>query len=366
MSTTHAEVPQAQAPVNPLRLTSTQQRLALRVAVIILGALIVLGGMAYNLTHGNTDDPLEDVITILRGEEDSEIGLARYIIVNNQRYPRVLLAGLVGVNLAVAGVMLQGVVRSPMGDPYILGVSAGAGLTSSYILTKYVYASPHTVSAAAFGGALAGTLLVYLIAWDGSGTTTTRLVLTGVALTTMLGIMTTSIIVMNVQGGGQIYFQRLVGGLYGKNIDDYYQLAPWTIGGLVAALVLARQANILALGDDVARGLGLHVERTRFLMAVAAAILAGSAVAVVGMIAFVGLIVPVFVRLVFGSDYRIMIPANTIFGAALVIWADALARLHVPGWLGEAGNEFISVGIVTGVIGGPLFLWMVRARRMQW
>jgi iron complex transport system permease protein len=343
--------------------TSTQARLVARLLIIALSALLLLGAMIVALGQGAQDIPSSQVIDALLGGEDVKKSVS--VIVNQVRLPRALIGALVGLNLAVSGALLQGAVRSPLADPYILGISAGGGLTAAALTLQGPDVSPNLIPIAAFAGSLIGAVIVYVSAWDGTGVTATRLVLAGVAITAMFGAMTTTVVVLSVEGGGQIIFQWLVGGLYTVGWNEYHLIVPYSLAGFVLAMVLATRANVLALGDDVAQGLGLRVEWTRFAMSAVAALLAGSSVAVAGLIGFVGLLVPFVARRLVGSDHRFLIPTSALLGAALVVGADTLARVTLPAWFGAANVEF-PVGIVTAVVGGPLFLWLVRARRAQW
>lgn len=356
-----AEVSYSSSATPPVSLS--QRRLITRMIVIVLSIALLLGAMVVALGSGSTSIPYSDVIQALRDRES--VARSVEIIVHEVRLPRALVGALVGMNLAVSGALLQGVVRSPLGDPYILGVSAGGGLAAAFITLRVNDYPPNAVPVAAFVGSLIGALIVYAIAWDGSGVTTTRLALAGVALTTMIGALTTTVVVMSVQGGAQIFFQWLVGGLYTVGWAEYDLIWPYALGGGIAALLLAQRANILALGDEMAQGLGLNVERTRFIMSAVAAVLAGSSVAVAGLIAFVGLLIPFIARRLVGSDFRFLIPVSAILGAALLVWSDTAARVTFPNLLGVQNVEF-PVGIITATIGGPLFLWLVRARRAQW
>lgn len=352
------------SPVVSIRYAGQARwRLAWRALVIGLSALLLLAGVVYSLGSGSVSIPSHDVIAALQDREN--VSRMTGIIVHEVRLPRVLVGLLVGINLGVSGTLLQGVVRSPLADPYILGVSAGGGLAAALTSLMIPGFPPGAVPAAAFVGALIGALVVYAVAWDGTGVTTTRLALAGVALTTMLGAFTTTVVVMTVEVGAQTVFQWLVGGLYTVGWKEYRLIAPYSAAGVVLAMLLAGRANILALGDDVAQGLGLRVEQTRFLMSAVAAILAGSSVAVAGLVAFVGLLVPNIARRLVGSDFRFLIPTSLLLGGALMVWADAAARVTFPTLLGNPNIEF-PVGIVTALLGGPLFLWLVRARRSQW
>lgn len=348
----------------PLTLSQAQRRLAWRTLIIVLSGLLLLGAVIVSLGRGAQSIPAGDVLAALR--DPDSVSKATNIIVNRVRLPRMLTGALVGINLAVAGTMLQGAVRSPLADPYILGISAGGGLAAATASIR-TDMSPNSVATMAFVGCLVGALIVYMLAWDGSRITATRLVLAGVALTAMMNALTVTVIASSLEAIGQIVLQWLVGGLYTAGWDEYHLIAPYTGIGFVGAMLLASRANILALGDDMAQGLGVNVTLTRFLMGAVAAVMAGSSVAVAGLIGFVGLVVPFVARLLVGSDFRFLIPTSMILGAAFVIFSDFLARTLLPQTLiGAETNIEFPVGIVTALFGGPLFLWLVRARRPQW
>jgi iron complex transport system permease protein len=340
-------------------------RLASRVFIIIICGLLLCGTLVYALSQGSQDIPFDQVVKAIR--DQSSVDRATQLVIHKVRLPRVLVAGLVGLNLAVAGVMLQGVLRSPLADPYILGISAGSAFAAVTCILVIDSFPANAVPIATFSGALIGALIVYAIAWDGTGVSTTRLALAGVALTTMIWGYTVTVVLSSVQAAGAqiVLRQWLIGDLYSAGWKDYYLIAPYTLGGLIAAMLLANRANVLALGDEVAQGLGLRVEQTRFLMSLVAAVMAGSAVTAAGLIAFVGLLVPAVARRLVGSDYRYLIPTSAILGAALLIFADTVARVSLAEWF-NAGDQQYPVGIITAIVGGPLFLWLVRARRSQW
>ncbi len=341
----------------------SRRRLIFRLTIIALSGLLLFGALILALGSGSQSISAGKVIQALQDRESVKRSIA--LIVHEVRLPRALAGALVGMNLAVSGALLQGVVRSPLGDPYILGVSAGGGLAAAATSLRIEGFPPDAVPITAFVGSLIGALIVYSVAWDGSGVTTTRLALAGVALTVMMSALTTTVVVMSVQGGGQIIFQWLVGGLYTAGWREYHLIVPYSVAGFVLAMLVATRANILALGDEMAQGLGLRVEWTRFLMSAIAAVLAGSAVAVAGLVAFVGLLVPFVARRLVGSDFRFLLPACALLGAALLVSADTAARVTFPALFNLKNIEF-PVGIITAIIGGPLFLWLVRARRAQW
>ncbi|HJM89095.1 MAG TPA: iron ABC transporter permease [Dehalococcoidia bacterium] len=274
-------------------------------------------------------------------------------IVWHLRLPRVLVAALVGANLSLAGVLLQGVTRNPLAGPHVLGLSAGAGFAAITVVVIAPGAPVELAAPAAFAGAIAAALVVYGLAWRG-GISPVRFALSGVATAALFAALSTAVLASS-DLFTQSVLSFLAGGLFSRDWDDVRQIFPYTlvIGG--AAVVVGGTLNVLALGDDIARSLGMRVERTRLFLVVLAAGLAGSAVAVSGMLAFVGLVMPHVARLIVGNDNRVIAPLAALLGASLLVFADTFARLVI------APAE-IPVGIVTAVIGAPVFLLLIRTR----
>jgi iron complex transport system permease protein len=261
-----------------------------------------------------------------------------------------ILAALVGVNLALSGAILQGVMGNPLADPSIIGISSGAGLFGIFILVV-VPQYQELVPIAAFIGAMLAATLIYLLAWKG-GIQPIRIILAGVAVSALFSAgISGTLVFFSDRVHGALTFMN--GSLSSRSWGEVYTILPYTLAGLVLSLLSSQRLNILILGDDVARGLGLHVERTRLFSTALAGLLAASAVSVVGLLGFVGLIVPHSVRLLIGNDYRSMLPASALLGAALVMFSDTLARtLFSP--------TEIPVGIVMAIIGVPFFLYLLR------
>ncbi len=289
---------------------------------------------------------------VLDGLFDRGDSVARQIVWQ-LRVPRVLVAAFVGANLSVAGLLLQGVTRNPLAGPHILGLSAGAGFASITVVVVAPGTPIELVAPAAFVGAIAAALVVYGLAWRG-GISPVRFALSGVATAALFTAMSTAVL-----ANSDLFTQRvlsfLAGGLFARDWDDAYQIMPYTAALGAVAFVVAGALNVLALGDDVARGLGMQVERMRLLLVVLAAGLTGSAVAVSGMLAFVGLVVPHGARILVGSDHRRAAPVAAALGASLLVLADTLSRVVI------APAE-IPVGIVTAVVGAPVFLLLIRTR----
>lgn len=325
------------------RTRITASRGALALAGLLAAACLAI---AFSIGWGAVSIPFSDLTKYLfQGYE----GPMRDIVWNI-RLPRTLVAALVGVNLALSGALLQGVMRNPLADPHIIGVSSGAGLLGIVILILYPHLSGLLTPAAFLGGAGAAAI-IYLLAWK-RGVQPVRIILAGVAVSAFLGSGISGLLTFySDRVNGALVF--LVGGLAAKSWPQLAVMLPYSIVGIVLALVGAAHMNVLALGDADARGLGLRVETTRFVMTAVATLLAASAVSVVGLLGFVGLIVPHSARLLIGSDYRLLLPASALLGLAVVTFCDTLARLMF------APIE-LPVGIIMGALGAPFFLYLLR------
>ena len=292
--------------------------------------------------------PSEIINTILLDEKT-----VNYQIIRNVRLPRTITASLVGTCLALSGCILQGVMRNPLASPNIIGVSSGAGLMTLVVLIifpDYYYLAP----LGAFAGALLATLFIYLLAWK-EGAATTRLILAGVAVSSLLGAGNNAIMTFYPDKvSGVIGF--MVGGLSSTNWKHVDMIFPYAIIGMILLLFISNKLNILMLGDEVATGLGLNVEATRFLFIIISSLLAGAAVSVVGLLGFVGLIVPHITRLFIGSDYKYLLPATIFTGSAVVVLCDTLARVMF------APLE-LPVGIIMSALGAPFFLYLLRRKK---
>ncbi|QLG26456.1 iron ABC transporter permease [Halorarum halophilum] len=289
------------------------------------------------------------------GLSTAEVELSRESLVVWQiRMPRVIVAVIVGANLAASGAVFQAVTRNELASPYILGVSSGAGLAILLTLVVFSGLSQLLPVIAALGGALA-FLLVYAIAWKG-GTSPVRLVLAGVIVSTVFQSLQTGLfLVADDLGVVQTAIAWTTGSLTGVDWEQVRVSLPWTVLALILALIGSRQLNVLLLGERTARSLGMRVERTRFLLSGVAILAASTAIAVAGIVGFVGLIVPHMVRQLVGSDYKRLIVGCIFAGPALMAVADVGARLALS-------PAQVPVGIVTGLIGGPYFLYLMRKK----
>ena len=289
---------------------------------------------------------------VLDGLLNRDDALAR-TIVWDLRLPRVLLAVLVGACLGVSGGLLQGVTRNPLADPHILGLTAGGGLAASIAVRASPDFPQEFIAPVAFGGAMTGAAIVYGMSWRG-GVSPLRLALAGVATASLFTAGTTMVLVSsNLMTQSALAW--LAGGLFGRGWDHLQTMWPYAVVGLGAAILLSRSMNVLTLGDETARSLGLNVERARFLAVGTAALLAAAAVSVAGMVAFVGLVIPHVTRFLTGDDHRRLLPLSAVLGASLVVYADVFARVV------RAPVE-IPMGIVTAAIGAPFLLYLIRVR----
>ncbi|WP_435197260.1 vitamin B12 ABC transporter permease BtuC [Natronomonas sp. EA1] len=274
-------------------------------------------------------------------------------IVTGLRLPRILLGAVVGFALATAGTVMQGFFRNPMADPSIIGVSTGAavGAVASIV---FPVSFPLSLQAAAVLGALLAGFGVYLIATDGGRTPVATLLLAGVAVQTFLGAV---ISFMLLQAGDTL--QRAVYWLMGRlETTSYSEVAVTlavTLPTFLVLLVYARDLNVLLLGEEDAHTLGIDVERTKRVLLAASSVATAAAVAVAGVIGFVGLIVPHVMRLLVGPDHRILLPTSALAGAAFLVATDTAARM---------GPAEMPVGIVTAALGAPFFLYLLRKREV--
>ncbi len=294
--------------------------------------------------------PKEIVEALIHGEDSG----VNYQIIFNIRLPRTIVAMLVGMALALSGAILQGIMGNSLATPNIIGVSSGAGLTALSILILFP-THYYLVPLGAFIGAFLATMFIYALAWK-EGVLPTRLILAGVAVNSIFGAGNNILISLFPDRlAGAVSF--MVGGLSGSNWKDVKMVFPYILVGVVLTLLLSEKLNILVLGDEVATGLGLEVEKTRFIFIIISSIMAGSAVSVAGLLGFVGLIVPHMTRMFVGTDHKYVFPTAILLGSIIVMGCDLLARvLFAP--------KEIAVGIIMSIIGGPFFLYLLRKKEV--
>ncbi|WIE62841.1 iron chelate uptake ABC transporter family permease subunit [Curtobacterium sp. MCLR17_032] len=335
--------PPAPAPVSRLVLATV-------LAVVVLAVACGL-----SVAVGSRPIPLGVVVdTLLHPGRTDEIGL----IVLGNRVPRTVVGLLAGAALGVAGAVMQGITRNPLADPSILGVNAGAALAVVVGIAVFGISGTATYLPFAFAGAALAALLVYGIAAVArGGLTPVGLALSGAVTAAALSSVTTAVLVTNASLLDQLRFWQ-VGALAGKDLRTAGVVVAPIVVGLVIAVGLGRSLNTLALGDELAASLGQRVVLVRAVGAVVTVLLAGSAVAAAGPIAFVGLAVPHAVRRLSGPDHRWTILLSAVVAPALLLVADVIGR--VVAYPGE-----LQVGIVTALIGAPVFIALVRSRAVR-
>jgi iron complex transport system permease protein len=329
-------------------------RLSLGRMVLVLGvlsaALAAISLVA--LATGPSSVGVGEVIDLLIGDSAEA---ASADIVLRVRLPRLILGLLVGAALATAGAIFQALLRNPLADPYVLGVSGGAALAGIIVLAfgGLLGVSTSMVPIAAFGGGLLTTALLYWVSGGPGRSGPTGLLLTGVVFNAFAsaGI----VFLASIAGffDGSRIFLWLIGHLSAVEIDAAGMVAVSVAVGLGVACALSRSLNLLALGDDTAAQLGVPVDSHRRLLLLSTSLMVGAAVSVSGLIGFVGLIVPHALRLVIGSDHRLLVPAAALTGAGFLVLSDTLARTALDG-------RDLPVGAVTALVGGPLFIFLLR------
>ncbi|AEB75288.1 FecCD family ABC transporter permease [Clostridium botulinum] len=318
--------------------------------LIILLSLIILGFLVIvTIGIGSVSIPIKDIIDTFLGH-GNEINES---IIMDMRLPRIIIAVFVGASLSISGALLQSVMSNPLADPGITGVSSGASLVA--IIVMIYFPGLHGVLPfMAFLGAIVACIMVFALSWD-NGLSSMRIILAGVAVNAIFVGATSLLSVLNsdkIQG----ILLWINGSIAYKGWNDVIYLVPYSIIGIVLALFCAKGSNLLALGDDVATNLGVNVNKTRIFISLVAVFLAGISTSVVGIIGFIGLIVPHICRLILGYDYKYLIPMSATLGGILLLVADTMARFI-------ARPVELPVGVIMSMIGGPFFLFLLRRRK---
>ena len=275
------------------------------------------------------------------------------------RLPRVILAALIGLLLSISGVILQGILRNPLADPFILGISAGGAVGAAISIAlgaQFVVLGMSSIPATAFIFALLAVFVVYKLAQVGGKTAPETLILAGVALSAFCAAILSLIII--ISGSLQTIYFWLLGSLSSASWGDVLTVLPYAVIGGGVAYFFSKDLNALLLGEEMAATLGIDVENTRLVLIGTASLMTAAAVSVSGLIGFVGLIVPHWIRLIIGPNHRLLIPVSALSGMLLMVVADTIARtilspLEIP------------IGIIMALVRAPFFLYLLRRRRIK-
>jgi len=283
-------------------------------------------------------------------------------IIMDQRLPRIVMAVIIGASLSVSGALMQALFHNPLADPFIIGVSSGAsfgaaiafaGIGSAFYLEKFFLQTNSIVIMSSFLGGVLATVLVYVIARKNGKVSVATLLLTGIAIGGIMQSLTTFVMLQQSANDWRAIMIRLMGGLSTVRWEEIYIILPIAVIGVVATLFMTKQLDILSLGDDEAHHLGVNVKSIRVIILVLATLLASISVALCGIIAFVGLIVPHLSRLLIGPKHKPLIICSIMLGAILLIWSDAIARTIIS-------QTEMPIGIITSFVGCIFFLYLLK------
>jgi iron complex transport system permease protein len=327
----------------------------------LAGLLIVVIVLA--IAVGSVDVPVNTTVKILIDRlpfvhitQTWHDSLATIIV--NIRLPRVLLAGLVGAALAVAGATYQGLFRNPLADPYLIGVAQGSSLGAVIgflIPISWGISGTGMIPVFAFAGAIIATVFVYLLARVGKTLPVTTLILAGVALSALLSSIVSYLVISSGQQMHNILFW-MMGSFSGSEWSEVGVVLPYVAVGTAVIVIFARLLNVMQLDEEQAQQLGVNVEKYKIILLAAATLITAASVSFVGTIGFVGIIIPHAVRLIWGADHRSLLPLSILTGAIFMIAADLLSRTIL------APTE-IPIGVITAICGAPFFLYLLRRRK---
>ncbi|TCP69244.1 FecCD family ABC transporter permease [Baia soyae] len=317
-----------------------------RVIVLILLVLGLLGAVCYAVFAGPVSFTSTELIDGVLHQQDN---MAKRIVWD-LRLPRILIGLIVGICLALSGSILQGVMRNPLSDPGIIGVSSGAGVIATTMLIIFPTTAATFLPIGAFVGAFGTTLLIYFLSWN-QGASSHRIILVGVAINALIGAILSSLMLL-FSDRVQSVLPWLSGGIGGVGWSQFQMVVGYALIAIVLSFFAAHHLRVLSLGDEVAKLLGHRVERSRFFLILLSSLLAAIAVSVSGLIGFVGLVIPHILRMIIGNDARYLLPASALGGALLVTLADAFART----WFDPIE---LPVGVFLSILGGPFFLFIL-------
>ncbi|MGE6611815.1 FecCD family ABC transporter permease [Peribacillus sp. NPDC076916] len=316
---------------------------------LFITILLLLFLLCSSIVYGYTDTTWKmaiDAFTHFNGTNE-------HIVIQSVRLPRALIASAIGASLAISGVLMQTLTKNPLASPDIFGVNAGAGLAVVTGVTVFGISNLQVFTWLSFIGAAIATISIFMIGSMGrGGLTPMKLTLAGAAMTAMVASLTQGLLVSNEALLDQVLFW-LAGSVSGRSLDNLVAVLPYLVVGWGLALIMSGKMNVLSMGEDVAKGLGLNIVFLKLVLGLAIILLAGGSVAVAGPIGFIGIVVPHLTRSIVGIDHRWVIPFSGLFGAVLLIAADVISRyILMP--------REVPVGVMTAIIGTPFFIYIAR------
>ncbi|ASK20360.1 FecCD family ABC transporter permease [Vreelandella alkaliphila] len=319
---------------------------------LVIGAVLTFGAFFASVMLGTTEIALSALFDSLTHYDPANVS---HIILFAERLPRAVIAALVGASLAIAGALMQTMTRNPLASPGILGINAGAMFFVVVAVSLLPLHTPaHYVWAALLGALVAASIVVLLSRGRHGELSPLRVVLAGVAVTAMFVSFSQGLLVIDQQSFESVLYW-LAGSVSGRDLSVVMPLLPLFGGALLLSALLVRHANALLLGDDMVTGLGMQATTIKLLLGLIVIVLAGSSVALAGMIGFVGLIVPHMARGLFGIDHRWLLPACAVLGACLLLLADVASRFLMP-------PQQVPIGVMTALIGTPFFIYLARQK----
>ena len=350
--------PGAGARPRPLYMVYPWWRLAVGLVVVVLIGVAALGIGSVNVPPLTTTKILVDQLPFVEVEGDWPNGWNS--IIWNIRFPRVVLAGLVGACLAIAGAAYQGLFRNPLAEPGLIGVSSGAALGATVVLVTSVpfYVFGYSLlPIAAFAGGIVTVAVAYTVSRQSNGVPLLTLILAGVAIASLATAVSSLLMIRSDPDVRPLLSWLLGGGLISSQWDDIYMLLPYLVVGALILLGYSRILNTFQVNEEEAKQLGVNVEKTKIVLVVVATLITAASVSVAGIVGFVGLIAPHAVRLIWGQDNRFLLPMAMLAGAGFMIAADLIGRTI-------ASPSELPVGVVTSFCGAPFFLYLLRKRRV--
>ncbi|WP_156184530.1 FecCD family ABC transporter permease [Rossellomorea marisflavi] len=319
--------------------------------LVFIGTVVLLVAfIALSIVYGYTDTSWKAAFDTFM-EPD---GSTEHLVIQNIRLPRALIAAAVGGSLAISGVLMQTLTKNPLASPGIFGINAGGGFMVVMAVTLFGVTSLQSFAWLSFLGAAIAAVGVFIIggASGSNGLTPMKLTLAGAAITAMFSSFTQGLLVLNEAALEQVLFW-LAGSVQGRSLEILAGVFPYILAGWILSLMIAGKMNILAMGEDVAKGLGVKTNILKVISLIAVVLLAGGSVAVAGPIGFIGIVIPHIARKIIGVDHRWLIPYSGLLGAILLLAADIGARYIIM-------PQEVPVGVMTAVIGAPFFVYVAR------